>query len=221
MEAVSHKLLNSDGKEVGSVELNPEVFNTKVLHGIVHQAVRWQLARRRSGTHSALNRANKTGGGKKPFKQKGTGRARAGSSNSPVWVGGAVAHGPQPRSYDFRFPKRARRQALTSVLTSKRNSDRLVIVDELVVQDGKTKNLLSCLNKIGVQNVSAAIIVHGKDQNIERSSGNLKKVKTLPVEGANVYDLLKHQYVVLTKASLEALQDRLLGASEKEGATAE
>jgi large subunit ribosomal protein L4 len=218
MEAVSQKILNSEGKEVGSVELNPEVFNARLVPGIVQQAVRWQLAKRRAGTHSALNRAKKTGGGRKPFKQKGTGRARAGSSNSPVWVGGAVAHGPQPRSYEFRFPKRARRQALTSVLTSKRSNDRLVILDDLSIADGKTKSLVACLEKIGVENGSAAIILSGENSLVERSSGNLKKVKTLPVEGANVYDLLKHRYVVLTRESLEALQDRVLGVSAKEEA---
>lgn len=209
MNALKHKVVNIEGKEIGTIDLNPAVFATRVDESVIHEVVRWQLARRRQGTHSTLNRARMEGGGRKPFKQKGSGRARAGSRNSPIWVGGAVAHGPTPRDYDYRLPKRARRQALSAVLSNKLIQERIVILDEINIADGKTKSMLECLEKIGVKDGSATIVLNEKNESVERSSSNLKKVKTLPSYGANVYDLMNRTYLVSTKAGIEALQARL------------
>ncbi|NDC38030.1 MAG: 50S ribosomal protein L4 [Proteobacteria bacterium] len=204
------RVLNLDGKEVGTLELNPEVFGVTPNESLVHDTVRWQLARRRSGTHQALTRSMMRGGGKKPFRQKGTGRARAGSIISPLWVGGASVHGPLPRDYDYRLPKRTRRQALASVLSDKVQNSKLVIVDELNLKEAKTKVMAKTLDNVGVAGRNATIIVHSQQDSVAKASRNLPKVVTLTPTAANVYDLLRHDFIVISKDGVKAIEERVL-----------
>ena len=214
METLKYKMHDMSGKEVGSIELDPEVFGAKVHEAIVHETVRWQLARRRAGTHRALTRSMMKGGGKKPWKQKGTGRARAGSNISPLWVGGASVHGPLPRCYDYRLSKRSRRQALVSVLTSKVQDAKLVVLDKLQVPSGKTRDMASVLAKIGISEQDVVIVTASSEEMVSRSSRNLSKVLALSVSGVNVYDLLRHKYVVSTQDGIKALQARVKQEAE-------
>ncbi len=210
MTSVQVAVKDMNGKEVGKLDLDPTVFASESDPSLVHATVRWQRAKKRAGTHSALTRGQMKRSDAKPHKQKGTGRARAGSRNSPLWVGGAVIHGPQPRSYDFRLPKRTRRQAMASVLSDKVRAERLVILDSLAIESGKTKDMAAVLKKLGVSEKSAAIMLPEAEENVWRSSKNIKGVKSLPVSGANVYDLLNHHYLVGTKDAILALQDRVM-----------
>lgn len=218
MEAVSCKVLNMEGKEIGSIDLDPEVFDAKINEALVHQAVRWQRNCKRAGTHSALRKAEVSGGGKKPFRQKGTGRARAGSNTSPLWVGGGVIHGPKPKSYEFRFNKRERRVAMASVLTDLRRSGNLLVLDDLNVESGKTRDMQAVLTKIGVGRSKAAIVTAASDRQadtVSRCSRNISNVVTLPVAGVNVYDLINARFLVTTRASVTQLQSRVKGGQEK------
>lgn len=213
MGQLQYQVLNMAGEEVGAMELDPRVFGAELKESLVHATVRWQRASRRAGNHSALNRANMKGGGSKPWRQKGTGRARAGSRNSPVWVGGAVAHGPQPRSYSFRLSKRARRQALTSVLTDKVLKQRLRILDKIEIGDGKTKSAAGVLGRIGIGASKAVIVNEDGSVSLARATRNIPGVQAVPVEGVNVFDLMRHEYLVCTEKGVKALQDRLIGVS--------
>lgn len=206
------KVVTLEGKEVGTLELNPEVFGVTPNESLVHDAVRWQLARRRSGTHQALTRSMMRGGGKKPFRQKGTGRARAGSNISPLWVGGASVHGPVPRSYDYRLPKRTRRQALASVLSDKLLNSKIVVVDEFALKESKTKAMAAALDKVGVAGRNATIIVASASDPVVKASRNLPKVIALTPTAANVYDLLRHDFIVLSKDGVKAIEERVLKA---------
>jgi len=209
IDSVKVSVKDMNGKEVDSLELDGEVFGIVPKASLVHETVRWQRAKRRSGTHSVLTRSNMKGGGKKPWKQKGTGRARSGSNNSPLWVGGAVVHGPSPKKYDFRLPKRTRRQAMASVLSDKVSKERLVVLNDLQIESGKTRDMAGVLKNIGVEGKSAVILLAQENGGVQRSSRNLPKVLTLAVEGANVYDLLKHQFLVGTPEALLKLQERV------------
>ena len=209
MAELNHEVVNSEGKAVGTITLDPTVFGAPVKTDLVHQVVRWQRAKRRAGTHACLNRGAMTGGGKKPWKQKGTGNARAGSRNSPVWVGGAVAHGPSPRSYEFKLTKGVRRGAMTSVLSDKLKNESLVILDNLAVESGKTRDMTAILSNLGVAGKKAVLLMPEKDELVWRSSGNLKEITSLPVAGANVYDMVNAHYIVATKDAVEKLQQRL------------
>lgn len=206
------KVVTLEGKEVGTIELNPEVFGVTPNESLVHDTVRWQLARRRSGTHQALTRSMMRGGGKKPYRQKGTGRARAGSNISPLWVGGASVHGPLPRDYDYRLPKRTRRQALASVLSDKVLNSKLVVVDELSLKEAKTRLMAAALDKVGVAARNAAIIVSSTDDLVAKASRNLPKVTALTPNAANVYDLLRHDFLVISKDGIKAIEERVLKA---------
>lgn len=216
MEAVSCKVLNMEGREVGTISLDPEVFDAKINESLVHKAVRWQRNSRRAGTHSALTKAEVSGGGKKPWRQKGTGRARAGSNTSPLWVGGGVIHGPKPRSYEFRFNKRERRLALASALTDLRRRGNLLVLDELKVESGKTRDMQAVLTRIGAGRSKTMIIssVADRSSGLARSSRNLASVVTLPVSGVNVYDLVNARFVVATREGVTSLQARVKGLQE-------
>lgn len=211
MEALQVKIIDMKGKEVGVLDLDPEVFAAEVVPSLVHDTVRWQLNKRRAGTHQALTRSMMKGGGKKPWRQKGTGRARAGSIISPLWVGGASVHGPLPRSYESRLSKRARRQSLAAVLTSKLQAKQLVVLDTLKVASGKTKDMAAVLKNIGVSGSKFALITATQDDNIERSSRNIPNCVMTDVSGANVFDLMRHKFLVGTKDSILALQSRVKG----------
>ncbi len=214
MEALQYDIHNIAGEIVGSIDLDPEVFGAKVCDDLVHQTVVWQLAKRRAGTHSVKTRAEVSGGGRKPWKQKGRGTARSGSNTSPVWVGGGVCHGPKPKDYETRLSKRSRKQALASVLTTKFNDKSLFILDSLELDSHKTKGILAVLENLKVEKVDlkkkgVAIIDKGENENLLRASSNIQKMLTLPVEGVNVYDLLKHKVLICTKESVALLEDRI------------
>lgn len=208
VEAITWKVVNVEGREVGSMSLDAGVFGAEVKPHLVHDTVRWQLARRRSGTHQALTRSMMRGGGKKPFKQKGSGRARAGSIISPLWVGGASIHGPLPRDYDYRLPKRTRKLALISALTDKAQGGKLIVVDEIKAS-GRTRDMAAALKKLGLKRSErVTLVVTGADEKLAQGARNIENVQILPVAGVNVYDLLRNEYLLGTKAAIEALQER-------------
>jgi large subunit ribosomal protein L4 len=209
MEGITHKVLSQAGKEVASVTLGKDVFDAPIKEDLVHATVRWQLVKRRAGTHSALTKGMMEGGAKKPWRQKGTGRARAGTATSPVWVGGAVAHGPLPREYNLRITKRARRQALASVLSDKRANDQLFVLDSLTVKDGKTKSFASVLKALGIQDKKALLVTAGESVETLRAVRNMKTVTSLPIEGVNVYDLLKNEVLICSKDAVAELEKRV------------
>jgi large subunit ribosomal protein L4 len=216
VESLKHKVVNLQGAEVSTIDLDPAVFQAKVDKTLVHATVRWQLTKRRSGTHQALTRSMMKGGGKKPFRQKGTGRARAGSIISPLWVGGASVHGPLPRSYEHRLPKRTRRQALASVLTDKFNTSQLVIVDSLTGAQGagKTKTMAAALKKLGAGDGKIVVVLPQGvtlSDTAGRSLRNLSNVVPLHLAGVNVYDLLRTGMLVCTVDSIQQLQLRVKG----------
>jgi large subunit ribosomal protein L4 len=193
---------------VGQVEIPAGVLTGPVREGLVHEMVKSQLASRRAGTHSTKTRHFVSGGGKKPWKQKGTGRARAGSSRSPLWAGGAVIFGPQPRSYAYQLPKSARKAALRSVLAARHGEGKLVVVDALTLPEPKTKQMVACLAGLGVEG-STLVVVAAPDDGLTRASRNLRNVKVLPVGALNVYDVLKHATLVMTRDALEQLASKL------------
>jgi large subunit ribosomal protein L4 len=211
VEAVKYKMLNMEGKEVGEIDLDSEVFDAPAPEGLVHQVVRWQRARAQAGTHKAKNKREVSGGGKKPFRQKGTGRARQGSNTSPLLVGGGVSFGPVPRSHAFRLNKRVRRQGLMAVLSDKRREGRLIIIDNLAIESGKTKEMQAVLTNVGVGRASALLVLPeiGRKSSTARAGGNIARLNLSKIEGVNVYDLLKSRYLVGTRESVLALQARL------------
>lgn len=210
MAALKHKVMNSDGKEVGTIDLDPEVFGVEGYEDLVHMAVRWQRSAKRAGTHSTLTKGMMKGGNRKPWKQKGTGRARQGSNTSPLWVGGGTAHGPHPHSYRFRFDKRSRREALAAVLSDKVRNGKLVVLDKLAAP-AKTKEMAAVLRNIGVSR-GAVIVTPEVNDGVVRSSRNIPRVKTLPVCGVNVYDLVNAGFLVGTRESIEGLTKRVKAA---------
>jgi large subunit ribosomal protein L4 len=193
---------------VGQVEVPAAVLAGPVREGLLHEMVKSQLASRRAGTHATKTRGFVSGGGKKPWKQKGTGRARAGSSRSPLWAGGAVIFGPQPRSYAYQLPKSARKAALRSALAARHREGKLVVVDALTLAEPKTKQMIACLAGLGVEG-SVLVVVAEPDGMLMRASRNLANVKVLPVGGLNVYDMLKHATLVMTRPALEQLATKL------------
>ncbi len=213
MSALTYKVLNMKGKEVGSINLDPQVFAGEVNESLVHDVVTWQRNKARAGTHATLNRAKIEATGKKLYKQKGTGRARHSSAVSPLRVGGAVIFGPQPRSYETRMNKSARKMALVSALTEKASSSKLVVLDDLNT-DGKTKSFAELMKNIGAEKGGSVVVTATRNNLVERSARNITKITTLPVDGVNVYDLLKHKYLICTKDAVDALTKRVKGEKE-------
>ena len=193
-------------KKTGEVDLADKMLTAELRKDILHTVVRWQLARRRKGTHDSQTRSEVSGGGKKPYKQKGTGNARQGSSRSPLLEGGSVIHGPKPRSYDFNLNKKTKQLGLRTALSYLYKEGRFFVVDEVTSKDGKTKELASRLKGFGLE--KALIIDEKKDDLFQRASQNLEKFRYNTVEGLNVYDLLKYDAVVLSKASLEKVSQK-------------
>jgi large subunit ribosomal protein L4 len=187
--------------------LKEEIFGAKTRPHLLHQAVVMQLANRRAGTASTKSKGFVSGGGKKPWRQKGTGRARAGSIRSPIWVGGGTTFGPQPRDYSYRMPRKARREALLSALSLKNRDGKIIVVDKFELEAAKTKLMVKALADLSVQ--SALMVIAASDERIERSARNLPKVKVLRVEGLNVYDLMRYEHLILTDAALKLLEERL------------
>jgi large subunit ribosomal protein L4 len=187
--------------------LNEEIFGARVRPHLLHQAVTMQLNRRRAGTASTKSKGFVRGGGKKPWRQKGTGRARAGSIRSPLWVGGGTIFGPQPRDYSYRLPRKARREALLSALSLKRREGKILVVDKLELAEAKTKLLRQWLESLDI--ASVLIVIPEGDERLERSARNLPKVKVLRIDGLNVYDLLRFERLILTERAVKLLEERL------------
>lgn len=195
-------LFKQDGTQAGDVELNESVFGIEPNTHVLHQAVVMQQASLRQGTHKVKGRSEVRGGGRKPWRQKGTGRARQGSIRSPQWVGGGVVFGPTPRSYSYKLPKKVRRLALKSALSSKVKEENLVVLDSLAFDAPKTKDVVKMLDALSV-NEKALIVTAEKDENVVRSANNLQTVKVLTVKEVNVLDLLMHDKLILTKEAAE------------------
>ena len=187
--------------------LNEAIFGAKTRSHLLHQAVVMQLANRRAGSAATKTKGFVRGGGKKPWKQKGTGRARSGSIRSPIWVGGGTVFGPTPRDYSYRIPRSARREALLSALSVKQRDGHLIVVDKLELEAAKTKIMVQALAELKV--ASALIVISQPDPTVERSARNLPKVKVLRVDGLNVYDLLRYDHLILTEGALKLLEERL------------
>lgn len=187
--------------------LNEAIFGAKPRTHLLHQAVVMQLANRRTGSAATKSKGFVSGGGKKPWRQKGTGRARAGSIRSPIWVGGGTVFGPQPRDYSYRMPRTARREALLSALSLKKRENKVIVVDKLELEQAKTKLMVQALAELKV--ASALLVIPQADAKIERSARNLPNVKVLRVAGLNVYDLLRYEHLILTDEALKILQEKL------------
>jgi large subunit ribosomal protein L4 len=194
--------------EVGTVDLDPTVFAAPLRRGLLSDVVRMQTASRRVGTASTKEKGEVRGGGKKPWRQKGTGRARAGSIRSPLWPGGGTVFGPHPRDYSYRMSKQARRAALKTALAQKLREDRLTIVDKIELTEIKTKQFLTVLKTLGIDD-SVLIVIDTADERVERSARNLPRVKVLRAGGLNVYDLLRYHQLVMTRAALDAVTERV------------
>ncbi len=196
---------NMEGNEVGSMELNDAVFGVEVNEHLVHMAVVQQLANNRQGTQKAKTRSEVSGGGRKPWRQKGTGHARQGSTRAPQWTGGGVVFAPVPRDYSFKINKKEKRAALKSALTSRVEAQKFVVLDELKFDAIKTKDFVKVLNNL---NVSKALVVMGdKDVVVEKSAANVPDVKTTQATLLNVYDILKYDTVITTKAAVEKIEE--------------
>ena len=198
----------------GKVDLDPAVFEAKVRPHLFHAEVRRQLAARRAGTHSTKNRSAVSGGGAKPYKQKGTGRARAGTTRAPQFAGGGVVFGPVPRSYEHKLPKKVRREALRSALSQRLAEGAVGVVDSLGVESGKTRDLVEQLKGLGLAERSVLIVIAEPDTGLERSSRNLPWANTLLAKGLNVYDVLRHSHLLFTQEALDIVQQRLGAAQE-------
>ena len=196
---------NMEGKEVGTLELNDAVFGVEVNEHLVHLAVVAQLANKRQGTQKAKTRSEVSGGGRKPWRQKGTGHARQGSTRAPQWTGGGVVFAPTPRDYTITLNKKEKRAALKSALTSRVNDNKFVVVDELKFEEIKTKNFKNVMNNL---NVSKALVVLAEnDQNVVLSARNIPEVRTSLVNTLSVYDVLKYNTVVATKAAVASIEE--------------
>jgi len=198
-------VLNMNGEEVGTMELNDSVFNVEVNENAMHMTVVQYLANRRQGTKSAKTRAQVRGGGRKPWRQKGTGRARQGSIRSPQWRGGGVVFAPKPRDYSFKINKKIKRLALKSALSVKVNENKLLVLDKLELAEIKTKQMKQVLSNIKTDN--ALVVIDNNDRNVILSARNLPAIKTAATNTINVYDILKYDKLVLTKDAANKIQE--------------
>ena len=198
-------VLNMEGKEVGTMELSDAIFGAKVNEHLVHMAVVQQLANNRQGTQSARTRSEVRGGGRKPWRQKGTGHARQGSIRAPQWTGGGVVFAPKPRDYSFKLNKKEKRAALKSVLTSKVQENKFIVLDELKLDEIKTKKFVEVMKNLNVE--KALVVLNENDQNVIKSAANIPTVKTALTNTINVFDILKYNTVIVTKAAVENIEE--------------
>ena len=196
---------NIDGKEVGSIELNDAVFGVEVNEHLVHLAVVNQLANKRQGTQSAKTRSEVSGGGRKPWRQKGTGHARQGSTRAPQWTGGGVVFAPKPRDYSFKMNKKEKKIALLSALSSKVNDSKIVVLDSFNLDEIKTKKFAEVMNNIKVSN--ALFVIEGENKNVVLSGRNIPTVKVSATNEINTYDVLKYDTLVVTKAAVATIEE--------------
>ena len=198
-------VVDMEGKSVGTIELAESVFGIEPNAAVMHQMVVNYLAAQRQGTQSALTRSEVSGGGKKPWRQKGTGRARQGSTRAPQWTGGGVVFAPVPRDYTIKLNKKEKRAALKSALTSRVQENKFIVVDELALNEIKTKKFVEVMNNLKVS--KALVVLAEDDQNVIKSASNVASVKTANAGMINVYDILKYSTVVATKAAVEKIEE--------------
>lgn len=201
-------LYNIKGEEVGEFSLKEDIFNAKINKYIVHQIVSRYLADKRRGTASTKTRGKVSGGGAKPWRQKGTGRARAGSNRSPIWVGGGTVFGPQPRDYSFSLPRKMRIAAIKSILSDKVKNKEVIILDQLILEDNKTKKMVKILKNLNALE-KPLIIIDQKDQDIEKVVRNIDGAMVLPASQINSYDLLNHRKLIFTKEAIQKIEEVL------------
>ena len=206
------KVIDQKGKDAGEVALKDEVFGIEPNESVVFDAIIRQRAGKRQGTSKVKNRSAVRGGGKKPWKQKGTGRARQGSIRSPQWRGGGVVFGPTPRSYAYSMPRKQRRLAIKSVLSQKLIDKNLIVLDQLTMSAPKTKEFKSMLDSL---NIEGKVLVVSEDKNVQLSARNLPKVKVVPINGLNVEDVVNYDKLILTKDAIEKIEENVEGASRK------
>lgn len=198
-------LYNMSGAQVGDIELSESVFGVEVNMEVMHQVVKMQLANKRQGTQSSLTRGEVSGGGIKPWRQKGTGRARQGSIRAPQWIHGGVVFAPKPRDYSYTLPKKIKRLAMKSALSSKVVDNDLIVVDEIKLESPKTKIMASMLKALEVK--KALIIVAGNDDTVYMSARNIEGVSVLPVNNLNVYDILKYEKFIITRDAVSKVEE--------------
>lgn len=202
------EIYNVDNVKVGDLELNDNLFAVPVNPHIIHEIVRMQRAARRAGTACTKTRTEVRGGGKKPWKQKGTGRARSGSTTSPLWRGGGVVFGPKPRDYSFKLPKKVKKLGIRMALSSRFSDNLVLVLDDFRIEEIKTKRFIGVMNTLNIEN--ALIVVPERDDYLERSSRNVQGFKVIPTAGLNVYDILLHKHIVLLQPCIGQLEERLL-----------
>ena len=198
-------VLNMAGKEVGQIELNDAIFGVEINEHLVHMAVLQQLANNRQGTQKAKTRSEVSGGGKKPYRQKGTGHARQGSTRAPHYTGGGVVFAPVPRDYSFKLNKKEKRAALKSALTSRVVENKFIVLDELKLDEIKTKKFVEVMNNLKVE--KALVVLNDMDTNVIASAKNIPTVKTTQTNELNVFDVLKYDTVVVTKAAIATIEE--------------
>ena len=201
----SVSVYNMEGKETGKMELNDSIFAAPVNEHLVHRAVVLQLANKRQGTQKAKTRSEVRGGGRKPWRQKGTGHARQGSIRAPQWTGGGVVFAPTPRDYSFKLNKKEKRAALKSALTSRVQENKFIVVDELKFDEIKTKKFAEVMKNLNVE--KALVVLNDNDVNVVKSAANIPTIKTASTATINVFDILKYNTVVVTKAAVETIQE--------------
>ncbi|TMA88682.1 MAG: 50S ribosomal protein L4 [Deltaproteobacteria bacterium] len=213
-QLITVPVVSQGGSKVGDVDVPAAVLAGPLRESLLHEVVRSQLASRRAGTAATKTRGFVSGGGKKPWRQKGTGRARAGSSRSPIWAGGGTIFGPQPRSYTYRLPKTARRAALRAAVAARHSTGKLLVVDGLQLPEAKTKRMVECLHGLGLEGESVLVVLAHPDDAVQRAARNLPGVKVLLAGGLNVYDVLGHAALVMTREALERVVARLRDGEE-------
>ena len=201
------KIVNTKNESVGEIELNDQIFNRDVKEHMLHEVVRMQRAGRRSGNASTKTRAEVRGGGAKPWRQKGTGRARAGTRNSPIWRGGGVAFGPKPRDYSFKLNRKVKKQAISMAISARLQEGNLIVLDDFSMDHIKTKDFVGIMSVLEAEN--ALIVAEAGNETLCKSSRNVNGYKVLPVEGLNVYDILLHKKIILVQPVIDNLEKRL------------
>ncbi len=200
--------LNIENRPIGRIKLPEEIFGAEVNKTVLHEAVRNYLANQRQGTHATKTRGMVSGGGRKPWRQKKTGRARHGSIRSPLWRGGGIVFGPQPREYSYRLPKKIKWSALSSAISAKLIDGGIIVVEDLTLSEPKTKNLLSILKGFGLEENTVLIIIPDKDSGLELAARNISGVNIRRVvNGLNVYDILAHEKLLITKGAIECMRE--------------
>ncbi len=199
---------NTKNEAVGEIELSKEVFNLEVKEHLLHDVVRMQRAGKRAGTASTKTRVEVRGGGAKPWRQKGTGRARAGSKNSPIWRGGGVTFGPKPRDFSFKLNRKVKKQAVAMAMSARNQEGNIIVLDAFDLETIKTKEFVKTMNLLNIDN--GLIVIDGENENLDKSSRNVNGFKIMASEGVNVYDILLHKKLILVQPVIENLEKRFM-----------